>query len=127
MDDSIKAFQRIQVLLHEYNTLRAEVLSRYVAQFQSGGIAAIVLLSIITLISNRGFNYWLGALIALDLVLYVAVLIWIDVDIAKAARRLKTLEQEINSLATGEPLLKWETVWGIGGILGKHILRWLGI
>jgi hypothetical protein len=127
MDDSNNTFQRVQILLHEYNTLRAEVLSRYVAQFQSGGVASIVLLGIFTLIANLGFSYWFIGLVGLDLILFAAVLVWIDIDIAKAARRLRELEVQINSLAGGEALLKWESVWGIGGVTGKHILRWLGI
>jgi hypothetical protein len=123
MDDSVKTFQRIQILLAEYATLRAELLSRYTAQFQSGGIAAIVFLGCVTLIANTGI-WGLVGLIVLDLFLYLAVLFWIDVNIAKAARRLRALEEEINIMATGSPLLKWETLFGMGGVVGEHYLKW---
>src|SRR4051812_32597228 len=122
MDDRVQTFQRIQVLLQEYTTLRAEVLSRYTAQFQAGGIAAIILLSIITLAATTKIYAFL-ILIVLDLGLFVVVILWIDVDIAKAARRLRRLEKQINFKAR-EELLKWESVYGLGGIVGKYILRW---
>ena len=121
MDDSIKDFQKAQILLHEYNTLRAEVLSRYVAQFQSGGVASIVLLGIFTLFANIGFSFWFLGLVVLDLALFGAVLIWIDIDIAKAAGRLREIETQVNALA-GETLLRWENQYGLGGIVGKHLI-----
>lgn len=122
MDDSVKTFQRIQILLAEYATLRAELLSRYTAQFQSGGIAAIILLSIITLAATKNSSFLL--LLVADAILFGAVMFWIDVDIAKAARRLRALEQEINTMAGEPPLLKWETFFGLGGIVGERYLRW---
>jgi hypothetical protein len=117
--------QRIQILLHEYNSLRAEVLSRYVAQFQSGGVTAIVLLGFLTLMANRGIHWSSVVLIVSDILLFLGVLAWIDVDITKAARRLRELEKEINDLAGGTPLLKWETEHGIGGLIGRPILKWI--
>jgi hypothetical protein len=123
MDDSVKTFQRIQILLAEYTTMRAELLSRYTAQFQSGGIAAIVFLGIVTLMANTG-RWSFAGLIALDILIFLAVLFWIDIDIAKAARRLRALEAEINAMAAGTPLLKWETLFGMGGIVGERYLKW---
>jgi ABC-type polysaccharide/polyol phosphate export permease len=121
MDDCIKTFQRIQILLSEYNSVRAEVMCRYTAQFQSSGIAAVVLLAIITVISNHEFNRVTGGLLLADLVIWLMVLLWIDVDISQMSQRLRDLEAIINSLASGEPLLRWETERGIDGVVGTPI------
>jgi hypothetical protein len=48
----------------------------------------------------------------------------IAVGIAKAARRLRALEKEINDMAGDPPLLKWETEFGMGGIVGGRYLKW---
>jgi tetrahydromethanopterin S-methyltransferase subunit G len=121
MDDSIKEFQKVQIILHEYNTLRAEVLSRYVAQFQAGGVASIVLLGVFSLFANQGFSYWYVGIGVLDGLLLGAVLFWIDIDIAKAAGRLREIETQVNTVA-GETLLRWENKYGLGGIVGKYFV-----
>ena len=125
MDESIKDFQKIQILLHEYASLRNELLSRYVAQYQSSAVLAVVSIGLITLwsrgdvIGSTSISLMCGTFF-----LYLGVLIWIDYDIAKAATRLRKLEKEINGRA-GETLLTCETDWGLGGIIGRHVFRWL--
>jgi len=125
MDDSVNTFQRIQILLAEYTTLRAEMLSRYAAQFQSTGSAALVFLGFVTLIANKGVGF--GLLIVLDVLIWLAALFWIDVNIATAAQRLRELEEEINTMATSSSLLKWEKfVWDGGRWwrFGERYLKW---
>jgi hypothetical protein len=123
MDDSIKEFQKVQILLHEYNTLRAEVLSRYTAQFQSSTVAVGAFVGLMLAASNPniGFSWIIIILLVATGVLFGAVLFWIDVDIAKAARRLREIETQVNSLAS-DTLLRWENKYGLGGIVGKHFL-----
>lgn len=123
MDGSIKDFQKAQILLQEYNTLRTEVLSRYVAQFQSGGVTAIILLGIFNLFANQGFSWWYVGLVILDLGLYAGALIWIDTDIYKAAWRLREIEKQVNALG-GETFLVWEHKYGLGGIVAKRLIAW---
>jgi hypothetical protein len=124
MDESIKDFQKIQILLHEYNTLRAEVLSRYSAQFQSSTVAVGALIGLMVAASNPGvgFNWLIILLLIATGPIYGGVLFWIDIDIAKAAKRLREIETQVNSLA-GETLLRWENKYGLGGIVGKHFLK----
>jgi ABC-type transport system involved in Fe-S cluster assembly fused permease/ATPase subunit len=122
MDDSIKEFQKIQILLAEYSTLRTEVLSRYNAQFQSSAVLVTVFIGLTVLTSTNGLKPVLIALMIVTALIFIAVLIWIDVDIAKAARRLRAIEADVNQRA-GERLLVWETDTGLGGIVGRHILR----
>ena len=125
MDESIKDFQKIQILLHEYASLRNELLSRYVAQYQSSAVLAVVSIGLITLWSRGDvIGSTSISLMGGTFFLYLVVLIWIDYDIAKAATRLRKLEKEINTRA-GETLLTWETDWGLGGIIGRHVFRWL--
>jgi hypothetical protein len=39
----LKAIEKIQVVMHEYDTLRSELISRHAAMFQSIGIGSAVL------------------------------------------------------------------------------------
>jgi hypothetical protein len=116
-------FKRAQILLHEYNALRAEVVSRYAAQFQSGSIAFVVLVPIIGFMFQFQKYALGGGLILFDMVCWSIVLTWIDFDLKKISGWLKSLEQEINGLAGGHALLRWEAEKGIGGVFAKRISR----
>lgn len=122
MDGASSQFQKIQILLHEYDTLRNEVLSRYAAQFQSTGVLAIIIIGLTTVLITQGAKITILVLIGITVMLYIGAQIWIDYDIAKAARRLREIEADVNSRA-GETLLQWETVWGLGGKIRAAILK----
>lgn len=98
----------IQILLHEYDTLRSEIINRTGFGFQLG---AIGLTALAILLSQRGLKLWIGLIIGL--VLFgggVAVNIR---AIQRAHIRLVRIEKIINDHA-GESLLEWETRWGAG-------------
>jgi ABC-type multidrug transport system fused ATPase/permease subunit len=121
MDES----QKITVLLYEYNSLRTELISRYTAQFQSIAALAIVLIGLITLGGNRGFSCAIILLIAGAIVVYLLVLLWIDIDIARLSREVRRIEADVNNRA-GETLMRWETQRAIGGAVGTPLINWLG-
>jgi hypothetical protein len=76
----------------------------------------------VTLIANQGLSGQTGLeLIALDIFLWLAVLIWIDIDIYKAAWRLHQIETQVNELAR-ETLLRWENQYGLGGVVAKYLI-----
>lgn len=43
MESALSQFDKIQILLHEYDTLRNELLARSAAVFQAIGVLALVL------------------------------------------------------------------------------------
>jgi len=99
--------ERLQILLAEYNTLRAEILTRTSNGFQVTTISA----GFIGLLLQwpLGKQFWIG------LVFFVALAascIWIILSAtAKVSARLKILENEINDYA-GKELLTWENHYG---------------
>ena len=98
----------IEVLLHEYDALRAEVVARASSRFQLLGFAtaAAAVLGITKEVTNKGFWLW-GILIALAV---IAIVIWVvfRLYIHRCAGRLREIEKEIND-ELKEPALIWET------------------
>jgi hypothetical protein len=122
--------EKLQVLLAEYNTLRAEILTRTSNGFQVTSIIAGLVA--ILLQWPLGPRFWMG--VTLGVVLYICSL-WIILSAtAKLAARLRALEQIINVLV-GEELLMWERSYGSAQIgpygflvrLARRIGRALGI
>jgi hypothetical protein len=103
----------IQILLHEYDTLREEILTRSSHGIQLFGVAIVLF---VWLIIRDKFDRRL--LIACTIIIcLLGVGGWtINRDISKAASRLRELEKDINNRA-GEKLLIWETKWG-GAVTG---------
>jgi hypothetical protein len=105
--ETIGPKERLQVLLAEYNTLRAEILTRTSNGFQVTSIIAGLVA--ILLQWPIGLRFWMG--VTLGLVLYICSL-WIILSAtAKLAARLRALEIIINTLV-GKELLMWERNYG---------------
>jgi hypothetical protein len=120
IDDDSK---RAQILSYEYNALRAEVVSRYAAQFRAGSLALGILVPVVGFAFQTQRLFAGAVLFFVDIICACAVIAWIDFDLKKISARLKVLEAEINDLAGGPPLLKWEAEHGIGGVFAKRISR----
>ena len=101
---------RIGVLLHEYNTLRQEMLERHTVLYQSIGFGAVIVAGLFTILIDR----WWIALCGLFGAGILLMFGWrrVDLDTACIALRLCALEEEINTLAS-ERLLVWESTWGV--------------
>ena len=105
-------FERVQVLLHEYDSLRDEIQQRIAHVYQVVIICAV--LATWLLGRNMDGRFWVGATF---LVLLIAGFGWFNgEDIKRAAAQLRAIEQHVNQL-TGEDLLIWETHYG-GAIAG---------
>ncbi len=105
-------FERVQVLLHEYDSLRDEIQQRIAHVYQVVIICAV--LATWLLGRNLDGRFWAGAAL---LLLLIAAFGWFNgEDIKRAAAQLRGIEQHINHL-TGEELLTWETHYG-GAIAG---------
>jgi cyanate permease len=124
---------KIEILLHEFRNRQEELISRYNAQFQAIGAVAIILGGFIAAIATNVLpkSPWVPSLMIFAFVVFVALFLWADNDISKAARRMREIERDINS-RVGEDLLIWEIkrAWGGGlmqitinalkRLLGKH-------
>lgn len=95
---------RIEVLMKEYDTLRAEILVRVQSRFALasilGGAATIAIAT-----EAGGERHWLlGGLVALGAIL---LWVWLGRLIVIAHKGLVRLEHAVNGIA-GETLLRWE-------------------
>lgn len=101
--------EQVDVLLHEYDSLRAEVLERHTVLTQVIGFAVLVFAGITAILVSYPFYYLL--VVALIGIVFLIAFWRMDLDSAGAALRLCELEQEINKLS-GKRLLQWESQWG---------------
>jgi hypothetical protein len=98
--------ERISTLLKEYDTLRAEILSRINHRWQMLGLIGVI----VSFISARD-----GSTLSLDLVpAYAMILLlfglWLrsDFHLDVLSVRIAEIEKKVNEIA-GETLLEWET------------------
>jgi Na+/H+ antiporter NhaC len=117
---SLGESDNIQILLHEYDTLREEIIQRWVGMQQQISIGVIVLLGIITVLFSNQIqhprDYILYSLLAIAVCVFIYAMWQVGRDSGKAAERVREIEREVN-LRAGAELLQWETHWG-GGAAG---------
>lgn len=95
---------KVEVLLHEYDTLRAEILSRTQSRFSVCGFTGASLAFVITQNQIGAWRWFLAVVAVLAI-----VAIWVNFGflIRRCANRLVQVEDKVNQLA-GEELLGWE-------------------
>jgi len=112
----IDNFQKISILLKEYDTLRAEIL----ATNNNRNQFITIIFGAIAFGANRTIDltFWIYSAVVLVGVCLFGGLLWNDVR--KLSGRISELEQDINELAGGKHLLKWETLHSSakGGFFG---------
>jgi hypothetical protein len=99
--------EKINVLLKEYDALRAEIRSRGDNQFSLLGFAGLVLTWLFSHPASLKLR-WEIAILVPPVLLMNFLLIQ---AIKRCANRLIIIENQINDLA-GEHLLEWEIRWG---------------
>jgi hypothetical protein len=111
----------VPTLLHEYDTLRAEIIQRHSSLYQVVTIvaAAFGAISYLLVYSGPPVPRWLSWLsLGLLILAIVIVLIFSQLlrrDIEVATSRLRVIEETVDE-ATGEwYLLRWERLYGGGG------------
>ena len=115
-NDGLNTQGKVQILLHEYASLRTEIFHRTGHLLQLITVGGALFLWLMSRPIDRRF--WISLIAA---VVVVGLFSWfIHRDIEKAAERLRQLEKDINKRA-GEDLLVWETHWGgaVRGYFGK--------
>ena len=113
---------KINILLKEYDTLRAEMLQRINARFAIVGLLGALL---VLLISKWGWQpagwpldvRWLVGVLGASI---LAGIFWrFGTLIRKLAAQVSQVEQRVNKLAQ-EDLLTWETSFGWGRFANKR-------
>lgn len=115
-NNNIEAKFKIDILLKEYDTLRAEILQRINARFGIigflGTLFAFVLSKWEWQPKNCSFDVrW--PIVALGLTVLLGTWWWFGIRMQRLAARVSSIEKRVNQLA-GEELLTWETYYGWG-------------
>jgi hypothetical protein len=108
MEPALSQFDKIQILLHEYDRLGNELGQHYSATFQALSVLALVVTGLVTVIATKGLNKLLVGLIGGTIVFYIIMILWIDYATVRTAKRICEIERDINA-RVGEPLLTLET------------------
>lgn len=99
--------QKIQILMAEYQTLRAEVLQRNTVLNQTLAAFGTLAVPIIAVVLSRSLIVGFALLLGAPCTVFTTWLI-VDRQTRVLAQRLREIEQEINTKA-GETLLRWES------------------
>ena len=108
---------KIQILLHEYGTLRTEIIHRTNNLYQLLAVGGALFVWLLGHAIDRKF--WISLAVTLPL-LFLGFWV-IRRYMNKAAERLREIEKTVNSLA-GVELLVWETLWA-GAVTGYFARR----
>jgi len=107
--------QEIEVLLHEYDSLRDEVLSRISARFQLLGYLSIAATLLgVSSISNGW--HWVPVVVITVAVL-IALWLYLGFAVRRCAVRLREIEEEVNDILHRK-VLRWESGLRRGGLYG---------
>jgi len=99
---------RIQIILAEYNSLRAESTARMTSVYQVATMTALVLIWLLQQ-KDGGAPLYLGLIAAIA---GLSICAWtIARDLGRTGIRVRQIEGEINKRA-GEDLMVWESKWG---------------
>src|SRR5438105_3339506 len=111
----MEAKDRISILLAEYNTLRAEVLTARtnVVQAISVGTPFVLALGGVYF-TVHGHKFVSGIAMLAILIVVTSVAVWNDLNTRSFTKRIRAIEKAVNALAEGDRLLIWETDYGWG-------------
>ena len=115
-------FEKIAILLHEYDTLRNEILERHASLVAFYVILTLMVSYAITLLWRDRANISGRILLVLVVAIFAIVTLVFNADTVRAAKRIRQIETEVNARA-GEVLLRWETEWGAGKRIGRFFPR----
>jgi hypothetical protein len=112
--------QAVTIILHEYNTLRNEIIQKSNAILQAAALTAAICLGIITALITTKSEWHYSFLALLPLCMYfIFTRYYIDKPIGWMASRLRDIEDFVNGKA-GQELLVWEHRYGFGGVVDRR-------
>jgi len=122
MHTALSQIDQIQILLHEYDSLSAQLRQFDADQFEICNIAVIGGTVLFALWADNKLK---RSSFLITSILFSALLLssWLFIDslIATVSGKMKGIEAQVNAEA-GRNLLDWETQYGSGGTLGKYVI-----
>jgi protein-S-isoprenylcysteine O-methyltransferase Ste14 len=119
---------KISIIMHEYDTLRNEILLKYSTSVQLITQTFVVLVALLgalvillqatTILTTKTLFMTSLSLTGAAAILVLISIVWLDYDTKRASGRLREIESQVNDRA-GERLLLWETQYGWGGTFRK--------
>jgi hypothetical protein len=107
-EKTVEEPEKINILLHEYDTLREEIIGRTNNMYQMLAVGSAVFIALLSFSNNFAKLISLTSFCAF----VISFFCWmIKEETANAAARLRELEEKIN-IRAGEPLLTWENKFG---------------
>lgn len=114
--------EHMEILFKEYDTLRAEVISRSNNAYQLVSVGVATGGALLAWFGSHGVNRAFWLLLGMAAIAFGALVIALAHDVKVVAMHLRDLESEINKLA-GATLLQWETKRGAGATVFGKIFR----
>ena len=132
---SVREEPAITILLHEYDSLRAEILSRYRAEFQIIGAGTAYLVGLLTVWLADPTKMPLEKCIGLGMfgaLVGAALYAMTDVDVTRASWRIQEIEKEVNLRSAigcwcGKPAGEWGEVWGVYLLAVRALPFWVKV
>lgn len=113
--------EKIQILLHEYDSVRNHIISRTSTAVQ---VIAIGMGALLVGLPQSSANPWVTATAIAFVVVATLTILWIlAADLIAESRHVASLEAIINDLS-GEMLLSWETKQGVALGLIRPLRKW---
>jgi hypothetical protein len=119
--------EKVTIIMHEYDTLRAELIAKNANVTQIVAQATLVMIGIISAVLLAYEAFGLSPSLSIffgttSVILCLAVVgisyVWLDRDTVKLSRRLRQIEASVNNLAQ-EEILVWETLMGARGSIPR--------
>ena len=117
-------FQKIEILLHEYDTLRDEIGGRTRDGFNMFAITSALFVGALSLLYGKAGTVVVVIVGILGAIAFAVAARETFYRIARAAERLREIEGDVNE-RVGEKLLVWETQWG-AATRGWFLEAWRG-
>lgn len=111
---------KIEILLKEYDTLRAEMLQRFDNRFQF--IVIIGAIGAYAFLKGKKLPWNQVLIVIFASVSVIVIWFWIGYIAATQSRRISEIEKQVNKLA-GQELMQWESYQIDNGIFHK-IYKW---
>jgi ammonia channel protein AmtB len=115
----MEPYQRATIIMQEYSTLRNEILALSTGVTQATVALISVLLALVTYGLLHHFTATISWLIIWSCIVYLVTQSWLWFWMFNLSAHLRRIEQRINDIAGGDPLLTWETIHNRGGIISR--------
>jgi hypothetical protein len=107
--------KHVDILLHEYDTLRQEILQKNTAFLQAATVTSATFFAMFTVLFALKAKRWIYILTLIPLFVFAWTAYYATHQpVSAISSRLRQLEHEINRRA-GQKLLIWESEYGWGG------------